>query len=90
MGGNNHKMNETCQTRLSNLEECQMQIEQRVAVLSRAMFGEKETKQKGVVDMTKEMHDIIVAAKGGKSFIILLATIIGSATTVVIFVKKFF
>lgn len=34
--------------------------------LNRAMFGEEEIKQKGMLDMTKEMYESLMVARGGE------------------------
>ena len=40
--------------------------------------------------MTSEMYDVIMAAKGSKTVLILVATVRGAGTTVIAIFKKFF
>lgn len=50
--------------------------------LDRAMFGEKDLGNKGVVDMTKEMYQTIMYARGGEKIFITVVKIAGFIVTV--------
>ena len=57
-------------------------LNDKVDLLNRAMFGEEITKQKGVVDMTSEMYKAIMMAKSGEKMFIIIAKIFGASATV--------
>jgi hypothetical protein len=50
--------------------------------MERAMFGEEELKQKGVLEMTAEMYQTIMYAKGGERIFITLVKIAGTIITI--------
>lgn len=76
---------------LKNFEE----IFRKLDKMERAMFGEPELENKGVLEMTREMYNSVMFAKGGqKSFWMLskiasfIIVIIGSFWALIEFFKK--
>lgn len=57
-------------------------INDQLALLNSAMFGERELKRKGVYEMTTEMYEKVVTAKGGRAILTLFLTGAGGITIV--------
>lgn len=51
--------------------------------MERAMFGEPDLKQKGVLEMTQEMYQSVMSAKGGERIFWILVKISGAVITII-------
>lgn len=47
---------------------------------NRALFGEKEMKEIGLVEMTKEMYKTVIIAKGGRMLLLQIAGLVVTLT----------
>lgn len=52
------------------------------AILNRAVLGEPELKQKGLIDMTSEMYQSVMMAKGGEKLFVSLVKLAGAVLTI--------
>jgi hypothetical protein len=72
---NNHK--NSCSKSFDNINALQVQQNDQLELLNRAVFGDKKLDEKGIYEMTKDMYKATMYAKGGQKLFVSLVKMAG-------------